>query len=84
MTAFVVKTARQIKPVFDGIFDPVIDLVKPLPGSAANCPSCALQHAMGGVLDLNLHCPPTAEMITPDPPQNMDRRAVPRGKKRLT
>ena len=39
---------------------------------------------MRGILDFNLHGPPAAEMIAPDPPQNMDRRAVACGKKSLS
>ena len=39
---------------------------------------------MRGILDFDLHRPPTAEMIAPDPPQYMNRRAVTRGKKSLS
>ena len=39
---------------------------------------------MRGILDFDLHRPPAAEMIAPDPPQYMNRRAVTRGKKSLS
>jgi len=66
LARYVVKTARQINPVFS-----------PITCCPAFLPDRSRQ-ARRGILNLELHGASTAEMIATHPPQNMQRRAVAR------